>query len=77
MPACPSLIELENYLAGQWADWTLAHLAQCPPCEARLLELRANLACEAEIRDALGPAPTPPSPLPPPSQRSPPAGASE
>jgi len=76
MPACPSLVELENYIAGRWAAGTRAHLAVCAPCEARLDELRANLACEAEIRGALGPVPV--APPAPPSQRSPPpAVASE
>ena len=70
MPPCPSLAELEDVLAGRPGGDLANHVKQCPLCDLRLRELRANLALAQEIRQALGRRRTPRKATPPTRGRS-------
>jgi hypothetical protein len=53
MPACPSLVELEDFLADRPGGATREHVRDCSRCRESLRVLRDNLAFETEIRHLL------------------------
>jgi hypothetical protein len=53
MPACPSLVELEEFLADRLRGAASEHVRDCPTCREHLRVLRDNLAFETEIRHLL------------------------
>jgi hypothetical protein len=63
MPACPSLVELEEFLADRLGGAAGEHVRDCPRCREHLRVLRDNLAFETEIRHVLR---APPARRPPP-----------
>jgi tetratricopeptide (TPR) repeat protein len=54
MPACPSLAELEEFLAGSGDAAVGEHVAGCASCQTSLGELREDLALGSEIHHLLG-----------------------